>query len=466
MILLHVEDHTTWFEENVRPELEVFCSRVIHASNFELAKNIFDNTPIDYVILDQSIPLNDEDINPTISNGLSFADYIKSNSPGTPILILTGQSRDEAVIRYVEEQPQTFFFDGEFRGLIKVRAKRNLVDALSIVRSYSESLEQLNAIELVSDVNLTEHETRVLKLFGKHRDCIGLRLKTIGGGLSGAKVYKVTLINSAGAGVVNTLAKISDFESVDIDANNYERHISILAVGSYPTLLNTYYAGCSNVKGVFYQFAVDYSKNYFDLLVSDRGVAIEEIDRLLGILSVWSSNKNTVTRQLKDIRRTICSDTKLEIARTFFDFDFERVERKLVNYFECIQHGDLHGENILISQGSSPIVIDYGDVKLTTSVLDLVTLELSPFFHPSIKDKFGDLSMDIAKHWFDVQRVVEHSPFPDVSIFLGSLRQEYSLMGKDYAATVYSYALRQLSYPDTNREFAIQLVLSAVRKLN
>jgi len=82
---------------------------------------------------------------------------------------------------------------------------------------------------------------------------IGAEIDSISGGLSSAKVLRVTLLNNKGIPFHYALAKIDNHNDIDIDDYNFSVHINKLPVGSFPTLLDKYYAGCGNKKGIFYQ---------------------------------------------------------------------------------------------------------------------------------------------------------------------------------------------------------------------
>ncbi|WP_202925458.1 hypothetical protein [Piscirickettsia salmonis] len=104
-----------------------------------------------------------------------------------------------------------------------------------------------------------------------------------------------------------------------------------------------------------------------------------------------------------------------------------------------------------MSEDCIPIIIDYGDVKKAPSALDSVTLELSPFFHPSIRN-INDVSLDIAENWFDDDVYFNLSMFPQSSAFLRQWGKENAFMNRDYVTVVYTYAIRQLTYKDSSRK--------------
>jgi DNA-binding response OmpR family regulator len=102
--ILHVEDDKSWFDRIIHPALlAAGAGHVFHAENLEFALSFLESKSIDYVILDLAIPLNNETATPELANGLNLASYIRKNFAGIPILILTGQSTEIALERFVED---------------------------------------------------------------------------------------------------------------------------------------------------------------------------------------------------------------------------------------------------------------------------------------------------------------------------------------------------------------------------
>lgn len=468
MIVLHVEDDINWFQRTVLPELETFCETIHHASNYENAVSLLGEDEFDYIIIDQAIPLNDTSGVADTANGIMFADYVRLCSPGTPILILTGQGQDDVVEKYVEDQEQIIFWDGKPRGLVKSRAKRKLVQALELIRSAKSELEGIENIELEldEDLKLSKYHKRVIRIFSKHHNAVGAKVKALSGGLSSSKVLRITLLDEQGNECHFALAKIDETKPVEQDANNFNTHIKKLPVGSFPSILGLYSAGCGNIKGVFYQFASEYDSDYFDILLEDQDRALLVLKKVIPLFEIWEQAKSSKLCKIKDIRSLLCTDKKFTLVKEKFEYGkLDIFESKNVHLNESIQHADLHGKNILVSEVSAPIVIDYGDVALAPSVLDIVTLELSPFFHPSTSDKF-EYSMELFTNWFNYELYIANSPFPAISRYLREVKINRAFLNQDYIATVYAYAVRQLSYEDTNHEVARILVDAAIIKFN
>ncbi|WP_146258100.1 response regulator, partial [Pseudoalteromonas sp. P1-7a] len=124
MNILQAEDDKEWFERVVKPALiNAGACQVFHAVNHDEALEILHKEFIDYLIIDLAIPINRESPTPDITNGLSLATYIRKNFAGTPILILTGQSTEEAVESFIENLPVTTFWDGNQHHIVKVKKK-------------------------------------------------------------------------------------------------------------------------------------------------------------------------------------------------------------------------------------------------------------------------------------------------------------------------------------------------------
>jgi hypothetical protein len=463
--ILHVEDDVAWFNDAVRPELAgIGITNVLHAKSYIEAVQLLGQNPIDYVVLDLAIPYENLSEAADLSHGLNLGGYIKSNFPGTPILILTGQSTEEAVEQFVEDKNPTIFWDGKERDLVKIRKKRRLPEVVDLLEKAAADLAVIERIELnlTDGLQLDTNQQRIIKLFCKHHDGLAATVTSLDSGLSSSRVVCVELINDKGKPFHFALAKIDDYESVNLEHQNFTSHIQKLPVGSFPNLLNQYSAGSGMTKGIFFQFASKYTSDYF-------GCLIESDDKALGILQKtkpyfdnWLQGKDVKSTSVGDIRKLLCSDEKLvRVQKYLSHIDIEQFESKMLQANFNVQHADLHGKNILVSADLIPLIIDYGDVKIATSVLDAVTLELSLFFHPDIKDRVP-ANLDIASNWFNDKKCTELSPFPKSADFLRLWALESAFLKRDYVATVYAYSVRQLTYDGTNKEFAAKLIESAV----
>jgi len=463
--VLQIEDDTDWFDRTVRPLLiQVGVKNIYHEKDYENAIKCLYKHDIDYIVLDLAIPLNSETPVPDISNGLQFASHVRERFPGTPILILTGQQTEEAVSQFVEDQELTTFWDGKRKSLVKVKPKRLVGNAIELLAEAARELNAIDTIEIAeSDCNLNLFDKRIIRIFCKSHEAIGAKVKSLNGGHSSAKVLQVELVNSLGNPFPWTsLLKIDEKIKIDNECNNFHNHVNKLPVGSFPNIISEYLAGCAGRKGVCYQFATNYDSNYFSHLLHSEENTLTILDRLKSILNYWSLNKQTKQTTIREIRRTICPDHKFEnLLEVRSRFNLDEFENKILNANFCIQHADLHGLNILVSRELLPVLIDYGDIKNTTSLLDIVTLELSQYFHPSLKD-VQSVDITLFENWFNNIKFFELHKSPKVAQFLREWKSENALFEREYIATVYSYAIRQLTYEGTNKEIALKLIEKAI----
>lgn len=465
MNILQIEDEVSWFKGTVEPLLnEIGASNIYHTVTYDDTVEFLSRIHIDYIVLDLAIPLNDENPVPDVANGLRLASYIRTNFSGTPILILTGQQTEEAVEQFVEDQDITTFWDGKRKSLVKVRPKRRVNEAIQLLANAVNELNAIDAIDIEAQSDdLDELDKRVIRLFCKDNGAIAARVKSLNEGLSSAKVLRVSLINNMGQELPWTaLVKIDVKGNVDIECVNFNSYVNKLPVASFPNLLSEYVAGCANKKGICYRFAANFDSNYFNHLKASEDNTLEILSKIRPILDVWNKDKKITQISIGDIRRLLCSDIKFEKLESIKnDFRLEEFEQKLINANLCVQHSDLHGLNILVSEDLNPILIDYGDIQEAPTVLDIVTLELSQYFHPFMKD-CDKPELILFESWFDNEEFIKQVEYPLVGKFLRDWKSENSFNEREYVATVYAYAVRQLTYEGTNKEIAAKLIEKAI----
>ncbi len=76
----------------------------------------------------------------------------------------------------------------------------------------------------------------------------------------------------------------------------------------------------------------------------------------------------------------------------------------------CCVHGDLHGENILVSSEGGVLVIDYGDVGFGSAVYDPMTLELSAVLQENPTRGPDWPTADACRQWHDLMPISWAAP--------------------------------------------------------
>lgn len=465
MNILQVEDEKEWFEQTVKPLLiEIGAKNIYHEMTYDGAIQCLNTNDIDYIVLDLAIPLNSDNPVSDVSNGIRLASHIRENYAGTPMLILTGQQTEEAVGQFVDDQELTTFWDGKRKSLVKVKPKRLVNEAIKLLSDAARELEAIDSIEIAgTGCELSSVDKRVIRIFCKENDAIAARVKTLNDGLSSAKVLQVSLIGHHGKELPwISLVKIDTKQKIDKESNNFRDYVNKLPVASYPNILNEYVAGCADKKGICYRFATHYNNNYFSHLISNEEKTLIILERLKIILGTWSNNKTTRQVSVGEIRSLICPEEKFgKLMKIREKLGLDEFEKKILSVNYSIQHADLHGLNILVSEDLYPILIDYGDIKLAPSVLDIVTLELSPYFHPHLIHNKAP-SIELFENWFNNDQILLQVKFPKISKFLRDWKNENFFMEREYIATVYAYAVRQLTYEEGNAEFATKLIEKSI----
>ena len=137
-------------------------------------------------------------------------------------------------------------------------------------------------------------------------------------------------------------------------------------------------------------------------------------------------------------------------------------EGHVAQTFWCCIHGDLHGENVLVTPEAASVLIDYGDVGDGARSLDALMLEFSPLFHPKSPFVNGPWpSVAQAEHWFDLAVYLENCPYPRLVASTRAWVLAAAAGNREIAAAAYSYFIRQLKYETTDGTRAMAFMRGA-----
>jgi hypothetical protein len=162
------------------------------------------------------------------------------------------------------------------------------------------------------------------------------------------------------------------------------------------------------------------------------------------------------------LRRDFVSDAGLHEAGVKIPAERD-IEMRVA---KTMAHGDLHGFNVLVKDGADPTLIDYGEVGDANAALDPVTLELSSLFHPHMASAFGNWPDPAqAADWADLDAYLDGCPVPEFVRACRDWATEASAEVEELLATAYCYAMRQMKYPDTNKELALAIANGAHSRL-
>ncbi len=143
--------------------------------------------------------------------------------------------------------------------------------------------------------------------------------------------------------------------------------------------------------------------------------------------------------------------------------DWEAFERRGVWLGLCTQHGDLHCGNVIVGPYNAPVLIDFASVGEAVASLDSISLGLSVLLHPGSRTRSPDWPrIANLEHWDDVERFVDGCP---VGSFVRATREwaaRIAVGRREIYAIAYAIAIRQLKYPDPERNFVQALIRCTV----
>lgn len=167
------------------------------------------------------------------------------------------------------------------------------------------------------------------------------------------------------------------------------------------------------------------------------------------------------------IRRGVVTDEELsEFAATAPAID--HLEGAEVEVSRGIQHRDLHGLNVLVSDSNDPLLIDYDNFAVANAALDPVTLELSAVFHRDAgaqRARGRWPAPDQARAWRELDRYLEDCPYPEAIRACREWAEAAAASPAEVDATLLSVALRQFWFENTDKELAAALMEAGETRL-
>jgi hypothetical protein len=219
-------------------------------------------------------------------------------------------------------------------------------------------------------------------------------------------------------------------------------------------------AGAGNLGATFYRLADDYRRTFFECLAEAPADAAAAATRLHQRFSDRYRDDPTETRTLLSIRRSIYTDEELAeaVAPPPDISDLHEIE---VPTSRGIQHRDLHGLNVLVSDSNEPLLIDYDNYAPANCALDPVTLELSTIFHRdegAQAARAGWPTAEQAARWGDLDAYLEGCPYPEAIRACRAWAEEAAASPEEVWATLVSAALRQFWFDNTDKELAAAMI--------
>ena len=467
--LLIVEDDSEFASRltsalsQLRPGIDVHQARSRKTGIIQISHHEFD-----FIICDLKLPPEDGRLDTSEVHGLAVHAAAKDECPGTPCLFFTGYGRSSAVSHELSHGGTADVLGtGHHYGLTQILTKDDFNKCIDRLNQFNSSLEELKTTEVrVKDPGsaLSVVEERALRLIGRRLESQSVEVSILGG-LSEARALRARIVDRQGNLRGSFFVKIGSNETIDAEAQRYHQFVSpLLKLGGYPALVDEIRYGLRKNAALIYQLADEYSLTLFDILSADESQAAAVIDSLKGTLHPWTDFKEGRTVRIGDVRSERIPNKQMHpITQRVGRID--ECENVFVETTLRLQHGDLHGSNVLCKPDGSPLIVDFASIRTGPACLDPVFLELSVIFH--IDSPFRNQAwptIEQAESWFDLDVFLRECPAAD---FVKACRSWAVAASPsiDLAAVVYIEAARQLKYEDTNHELAIAIATAASRRL-
>jgi CheY-like chemotaxis protein len=432
------------------------------------AIDLLSSQDFDLVVCDLAIPHTLHSLVPDRDEGVQVIQAVRRTQPGLPIIVLSEYGKDPNILRRIIEEgggadPYGLGVD---RAMIVPFPKEEFVACESAIAASLERSEGVASIPVTGPgaSALKVGEERAVQILARGAGGAAARVIRLDEGLSGAKVLRISLTAEDGGHRGKIVAKIGVHQRALREREGYEVAALQLPPGLGAPLAKSVEAGAGRFAAVIYRDLEEHDRDLFQILAVDPLEASAVVGSLREQFRSIREGAAEKTFTLINLRRQIVNRSDLAPAGDLAE-RIRAVDGVSIPGHECLQHGDLHGKNVLVNNEGAPMLIDYADFGYTSGALDPVTAELSAVFHPGAADARGDWpSAQRISEYFDPEGYLDGCPFPD---YIRACRAWQQAVGgeQEIAAVVLAYALCQLGYDDTDQERAKALIGAAVEQV-
>lgn len=462
MRVLVVEDQEEWVEAITRVAEKLQPQPVLtFAESRDAARTQIDEAFFDLIVLDLKIPTSDGALDEDPTHGLATFTYAREHAPGTPILVLTGSQAEDFIPHLLGQAQQVDIWgSNQPAGIVSFIKKLNVADLPAALDAIGREVAALSNVEVHSpDYGLPLGYDRLIRAFARRFDGARCEVSTLGG-LSGAQVLRLRITNAHGGRPISVVAKLGSISAIRVENAHFENRISLLTGAATPRKLDMREFGAKDCAGIFYQLAEGFDFTAFAASEWNNNAAAAVPNHLRRLTAPWSMAVPETQKTIGEIRERVLWPDDFNKVVEAHGLDWVGAfEARPAQTVWCVVHGDLHGENALVSADGTPVLIDYGDVDAGPRSLDPISLEFSLLFHPKSSLVNGPWPSDAqARRWFDLEAYLQDCPVPE---FVRAARQwavEAAAGRRELAATAYAYFIRQLKFSTTDGARALALL--------
>lgn len=418
----------------------------------------------DFAILDLNIPTQESGLDAGPEHGKYVFHHARLVAPGTKLFVLTGSPSEDFIADLLQQKHDAdIWSEGTTIATVEFLRKLDLVQAPAIIHRMLSAVGALSEVELeLVGVNLQTGQDRLVRILAKRFNAVRCAVSPIGSGKSGAVPLRLQLFSADGRPIQQVVAKLAAHAKVRDESARYDNHIVLLDAAATPRKLLMHEFGAGGIAGLFYQLADGYGASMFAVMAVNDQHAAAAVAAASQLTARWSQGNAQARQSIATIRRCWVNDGETAELVERYDLDWAPAfeAREIQTRWHCV-HGDLHGENILVADDASAVLIDFGDVSESAASYDPITLELSAVLQENATRSADWPTLDSCRVWHDLDRYLEGSPIPAFVRACRAWATASAAGQREIAAAAYCYLLRQLKYPDTDKARILALMEGA-----
>lgn len=433
---------------------------VAWAADAESALALIEESQFDLAICDLKIPARRGEISTQESHGLRVVAQVQARQPGTPIIILSGYGTVEKVDPYTAAADVFPVLGAPRLPMCQAAVKGASVGFRSRLEPIRAGMDALSEVDVTGVADIDPMLERAIAQYAVGQEYTTVEVARASG-LSGS-INAVVVMRSAGKPPKRVFVKVNRLDWILDEVSRQKRFVEgFLDLANWAPTLETVQAGLRD-KGAYFSGLATDPVDLFVLSDVSEEKAVDVIERLDAVSRPWRMGESR-TYSIGDLRRLHLPDA--QVSDLGIDLsEFVEVEELEVVLADAVTHGDLHGENILVVEGTRPLLVDFAYTDVAPAILDPVTLEMSFLFHPG-----SPLVRDGRALRYENWAEGDYLPDTRYQSVVQKCRA-WATDGRDtreFLAMSYAHALRHLKRSDTVApKHALAVARSAARNLS
>ncbi len=431
--------------EILRSESVADASEAIEAHTFDAA------------IVDLRLPEEPGGSTRLVEFGKLVDARIADCQPGAARVYLTASDLKEVKEQLRMSAPGDYFAIGDSISLVDHILKEGtaqLEECVEFVAAHRDRLVALDEVLLEGGDDIDHDDRRAfaltVRIAGGHSGRIAKRA-----GLSLCRTAVVECFDANGHSSGNAFCKVGPPDAIGQEQAGYDRVQFSLPSTARPTLDRELFVGIGRSRALVFTIAPT-SSSLFDTTSDDVDTAEECVGALEELFRPWAPTPPTTSVAFVDLRRSwIKPEVEERFERELTSLGLERLEAEEYELLVHRQHGDLHGENILVVDHSSPFLIDFAYTDDLVGPVDPVSLELSFLFHEKSPLR-GSLDGHDLNGWWDAAFLARTGGFGRFARVCRAWSEATGHDSRAYAVITLLYSLWILEHT-TNHELALRI---------